>query len=79
VSPIAFAIYTSGLIKWVEEYVSAEGLSFINNLGCMATASVINQVVTTLEQCAAEIIEWGSRQGQQFDTAKKEAALFTHL
>jgi hypothetical protein len=25
VSPILFAIYTSGLIKWVEEYVSEPG------------------------------------------------------
>jgi hypothetical protein len=30
VSPILFPIYTSGLIKWVEEYVSeAEGQSFV--------------------------------------------------
>jgi len=34
VSPILFAIYTSGLFKWVEEYVSeAEGLSFVDDLG----------------------------------------------
>jgi len=38
VSPILFAIYTSGLIKWVEEYVSAaEGLSFVHDLGWVAT------------------------------------------
>jgi len=34
VSPILFAIYTSGLIKWDEVYVSgAEGLSFVKDLG----------------------------------------------
>jgi len=34
VSPILFAIYTSGLIKWVEVYVSeAEGLSVVDDLG----------------------------------------------
>jgi hypothetical protein len=34
VSPILFAMYTSGLIKWVEEYLSeAKGLSYVHNLG----------------------------------------------
>jgi hypothetical protein len=29
VSPILFAIYTSGLIKWVEEYISAKRIDFL--------------------------------------------------
>jgi hypothetical protein len=34
VSPILFAIYTSGLIVWVEEYVSeAATLSFVHDQG----------------------------------------------
>jgi len=34
VSPILFVIYTSGLIKLVEEYISeAQGLSSVDNLG----------------------------------------------
>jgi len=33
VSPILFAIHTAGLIKWVEERVQAEGLSFVDDLG----------------------------------------------
>ena len=49
VSPILFAISTSGLIKWVEEYVSAEGLSFVDDLGWVATGSDVNEVVETLE------------------------------
>jgi len=77
VSPILFAIYTSGLIKWVEDYVSAEGLSFVDDLGWVATGSDVNQVVTILERCAAKSIEWASRRGLQFDTAKMEAALFS--
>jgi len=36
-SPILFAIDTSGLIKWVEEYASAEGLSFVDDLGWVVT------------------------------------------
>jgi hypothetical protein len=78
VSPILFAIYTSGLNKWVEEYISAEGLSFVDDLGWVATGSNINQVVSKLEECAAKSIAWASRRGLQFDTAKTEAALFTH-
>jgi len=69
VSPILFAIYTSGLIKWVEEYVSAEGLSFVDDLGWVATGSDVNQVVKILERCAANSIEWASRSGLQFNTA----------
>jgi hypothetical protein len=78
VSPILFAIYTSGLIKWVEEYVSeAQGLSFVDDLGWVATGSNVNHVVSILERCAAMSIEWVRRRGLQFDTARTEAALFT--
>jgi len=43
VSPIVFAIYTSGLIKSVEEYVSAvEELSFVEDIGWVATGNDVN-------------------------------------
>jgi hypothetical protein len=77
ISPILFAIHTAGLIKWVEERVQAEGLSFVDDLGWVATGKDGNQVVEKLEACAAESIEWASRRDLQFDTAKTEAALFT--
>jgi len=78
VSPILVAIYTSGLIKWVEEYVSdAEGLCFVDDLGWVASGSDVNHAVSILDRCAAMSIEWASRRGLQFDTAKTEAALFT--
>jgi len=78
VSPILFAIYTSGLIKWVEEYISsAEGLFFVDNHRGVTTGSDVNHVVTILERCAAKTIEWASRRGLQLDTAKTEAVLFT--
>jgi hypothetical protein len=32
ISPSLFAIHTSGLIKWVEERVQDEGLSFVDDL-----------------------------------------------
>jgi len=77
VSPILFAIHTAGLIKWVEEGVQAEGLSFVDDLGWVATGNDVNQVDEKLEACTAESIEWASRRDLQFDTAKTEAALFT--
>jgi len=78
VSPILFAIYTSGLIKWVEEYVSeVEVLSYVDDLIWVATGSDVNHVVSILERCAAKSIEWASRRWLQFDTAKTEAAQFT--
>jgi len=77
ISPILLAIYTSGLINWVEEYISAKGLSVVHDLGWVATGSNVNQVVTKLEQCAAKSIEWASRWGLQFDTVETEAALFS--
>ena len=78
VSHMLFAIYTSGLIKWVEEYVSeAEGLSFVDDLSWVSTGHDVNHIVSILERCAAKSIEWASRLVLQFDTAKREAALFT--
>jgi len=77
VSLILFPIYTSGLIKWDEEYVPAEGLPFVNDLGWVEMGRNVNQVVRTVERCAAKSIECASRRGLQFETAKTEAAVFT--
>jgi len=78
VSPILFAIYTSELIKWVEEYVSeAEVLSFVDGLSWVATGNDVNHVVSILGRCAANSIEWASTRGLQLNTAKTQTALFT--
>jgi len=78
VSPILFVIYTSGLIKWVEEYVSeADRLFVVDDLGRVATGCNVNHIILILERCAPKRIEWTSRRGLQFNTAKMEAALFT--
>lgn len=62
----------------MEEYISeADGLSFIDDVGCVVTGTDVNHVDTILARCPANSIEWGSRRGQQFDTAKTEAALFS--
>jgi hypothetical protein len=41
----------------VEEYVSAESLSFMDILSWVATGGNVNQVVTKLTECAAKSIE----------------------
>jgi hypothetical protein len=70
VSPILFAINTSVLIKWLKEYVSeAEGLSFEDHLGTVATRSDVNHVVSILKRCPVKSIEWAHRRALQFDTA----------
>jgi len=56
VSPILFAIHPAGLIEWVDERVQAEGLSFVDDLGWIATGKDVNQVVRKLKACAAESI-----------------------
>jgi len=79
VSPILFKIYTSGLIKWVEQYVSeAEGLSVVGDLGLVMPGRNVKNVVSILERCTEKSIVWESRRGLQFDIAKTQAALFTH-
>jgi hypothetical protein len=59
VSPILFAIYTAGLIKNVER-MGVEGLSFVDNLGWIATGKAVNEVVRRLEACAADSLEWAA-------------------
>jgi len=56
-SPALFAICTSGLIKWVKEYISAEALSFVCDLGCGVTGSKVNQVIAILKRRATKSIE----------------------
>jgi len=79
VSPILVAIYTSGLIKWDAGYVpEAEGLSFVDDLGWVATRSDVNHVVSIRDILAAKSIELLSRRVLQCNIANTEAALFTH-
>ena len=49
----------------------------MDDLGWVGTGLDVNQVVTLLEICGVQIIEWANRRGLQFDTARTEAALFT--
>jgi len=78
VSSILFAIYTTALIKWVEESVQGgKGWSFVGDLQWVSSGIDAHQVVSTLEDCEAESIIWVSRRDIQVDTAKTESALLT--
>ena len=62
VSPILCAINTSGLIKWIEEYVSeAEGLFFVDDFCWVVTSSDVNHLLTRHERCSAKSTEWACR------------------
>ena len=78
VSPIFSAIYTSGLLEWVQDYLSENlSLSLVDDLGSFATGSDITQVLSIIKIYAATSIEWASRRGLQFMSEKPEAALFS--
>jgi hypothetical protein len=42
----------------------------VDDIGCVATGSDVNQVVMIVERYAAKSIDWAGRRGLQFDTAK---------
>jgi hypothetical protein len=69
VSPILLAIYSAELIAKGER-VGAEGVSFVDDIGWIATGRDVYEVVTKLEACAAESLEWADGRGLTFDTAK---------
>lgn len=73
--PFLLEICTTTLVKWVEEYISAKGLSFAGDLGKVATGCDVNQVAKIIETGTANSMEWASRQGLQFNIAKTEMAL----
>jgi len=73
VSAILFAIYTSGLMKWVEQRVArAKALSFLDDVRWVATGNDANQVVSQLEACARVSIECAERWELKFHTAKTD-------
>lgn len=78
VSLILFAIYISGLIQWVEKRdCEVKGLSFVDDVGCVATGCDVNTIVRTLKACTRVSIDWADRRELEFDTVTTKAAPFT--
>ena len=60
VSPILFLIYISGVFNKVSETSPlVTSLSFINDLGFIASGSSVKEMIKALEKVAKEVIEWG--------------------
>ena len=52
-------------------------LSFIDDLGSIASGSSVKEVGKALEKVAKTVIEWGIRNAVTYDTSKTEAVLFS--
>ena len=78
VSPILFLIYISGVFDQVTETCPlVTSLSFIDDLGFIASGSSVKEVGKALEKVAKTVIEWGVRNAVTYDTSKTEAVLFS--
>ena len=78
VSPILFLIYISGVFNKVSEASSlVTSLSFVDDLGFIASGNSVKEVVKTLEEVACTVPEWGTLNAVTYDIAKTEAVLFS--
>ena len=78
VSPILFLIYISGVFSKVSETSSlVTSLSFIDDLGFIASGSSVKEMVKTLENVAQTVLEWGTLNAVTYDTSKTDAVLFS--
>ncbi len=78
VSPIFFLIYISGVFnKVVETSPLVTSLSFVDDLGFIASGSSVKEVVKSLEEVAHTVLEWGLLNAVTYDTSKTEAVLFS--
>ena len=78
VSPILFLIYISGVFDKVSErnpWVTS--LSFIDDLGFIASDSSVKEVIKTVENVAKAVLEWGRQSAVTYDVSKTEAVLFS--
>ena len=77
VSPILFLIHISGVFhKVLETSPLVTSLPFIDDLGFIASGSLVKEIVKALEKIAKEVIEWGRLNTITYNTSKMEAVLF---
>ncbi len=76
-SPILFLIYISGVFNKVSETSPlVTSLSFVDDLGFIASGSSVKEIVKALEKVAKEEIEWGRLNAVTY-VSKTEAVLFS--
>ena len=80
VSPILFLIYISGVFDQVTKTCPlVTSLSFIDDLGFIASGSLVKEVGKALEKVVKTVIEWGSRNAVTYDTSKTEVYFREHV
>ena len=52
-------------------------LSFVDDLGFIASGNSVKEIVKALEKVAKEVIEWGRLNAVTYDMSKTEAVLFS--
>ncbi len=77
-SPILFLIYNSGAFEQVEkELPEIMSLSFVDDLGFIASGTSVQEITKTLEKVGNLIVEWERKNAVTYDTAKTELVLFS--
>ena len=78
VSPILFLIYINGVFDKVTKSSSlVTSLSFIDDLGLIASSSSVKEVAKALEKVAKTVLEWGTLNTVTYDISKTEVVLFS--
>ena len=78
VSPILFLIYISGVFEAVtENNPTVTSLSFVDDLGFIASGTSVQEISKTLETVASSVLRWGLTNAVTYDTSKTEAVLFS--
>lgn len=78
VSPILFLIYISGVFESVKETVlGIISLSFMNDLGFLASRNSFQEVASCLEKTGKAVLRWGFSNAVIYEIAKTEAILFS--
>jgi hypothetical protein len=77
VSPILFIIYLSGIFKAIKAKVPIKALSFVDDIGLLASGNSIQKVSEILEMAGKEAISWGVANNVSFEVNNTEVVLFT--
>ena len=78
VLPILFLIYISRVFDKISKTSPlVTSLSFVNDLGFIASDSSVTEIVKSLEKVAKEVIEWRKQNAVTYDMSKTETILFS--
>lgn len=61
----------------MEACLLVTSLSFVDDLGFIASGSSVKEMVETLEKDDKTVLQWGMRNAVTYDTSKTEAVLFS--